>query len=222
MSHADLCAIAKKAIARPFSQGGHGCHVVLSECRSGWGGEMPDVIGYRSATDDTETIVVEVKVSRADFLADANKPHRAPGKGMGLYRYYMCPEGLIGPEEVPSRWGLLYVTPKGRVKAVLGPVALSRNSGTFDKVAISWQHPHDSAREMWLLVRVMARIDDPDKIKNAINKAQREHARLARICNIQADRIRVLERQPSHSQGTDDIGLALKAIRRKIHAPISR
>ncbi len=193
MNHSELCEIAKKWLARPNSQRGHGCHVALSECRSGWGGEMPDAIGFRADTRGTETVVVEVKVSRNDFLADAKKPHRADGEGMGLYRYFMCPEGLIQVDEVPARWGLLYVNARGSVKAMLGPVALSSNCGTFKAVATSWQHSRNTERETWLLVRVMARIDEPDKVKNAINAAQREQARLAKLCNQQADEIRALK-----------------------------
>lgn len=201
MTHADLCEIAKKWLGRPNSRGGHGCHVALSECRSGWDGEMPDAVGFRAATNSTETVVVEVKVSRSDFLADAKKAHRAAGQGMGVYRYFMCPEGLIRPEEVPARWGLLYVDARGRVKAVLGPVALSNNCGTFEAVAAPWQHSRNSEREMWLLVRVMARIDDPDKAKSAINAAQREQARLVRVCNLQAEEIRVLKTPKAVASG---------------------
>ncbi|WP_206736331.1 adenylosuccinate synthase [Pseudomonas syringae] len=197
MTHAELCEIAKKWLVRPNSQRGHGCHVALSECRSGWGGEMPDAIGFRAASRVTETVVVEVKCSRADFLADAKKPHRADGEGMGLYRYFMCPEGLIRPDEVPGRWGLLWVNTRGKVTAMLGPVALSSNCGTFESVAEPWKHTRNAERETWLLVRVMARIDNPDKVKNSINAALREQTRLVSICNAQADQIRALKIQRS-------------------------
>ncbi|MDH4602478.1 MULTISPECIES: adenylosuccinate synthase [Pseudomonas syringae group] len=193
MTHAELCETAKKWLVRPNSLRGHGCHVALSECRSGWGGEMPDAIGFRAAGRTTETVVVEVKCSRADFLADAKKPHRADGEGMGLYRYFMCPEGLIQPDEVPGRWGLLWVNGRGKITAMLGPVAMSNNCGTFEAAAGPWQHLRNTEREMWLLIRVMARIDNPDKVKNSINAALREQARLAHICNIQADEIRSLK-----------------------------
>jgi hypothetical protein len=70
-------------------------------------GEIPDAIGFSS----TESILVEVKVSRSDFLADRKKFFRAmPEQGMGMYRYYLCPKGLIRPEELPDRWGLIYQT----------------------------------------------------------------------------------------------------------------
>lgn len=197
MTHAEICEIAKKWLVRPNSQRGHGCNVALSECRSGWGGEMPDAIGFRATSRLTETVVVEVKVSRADFLADGKKPHRADGEGMGLYRYFMCPQGLIQPDEIPARWGLLWVNARGQVTAMLGPVALSKNCGTFETVAAPWQHSRNTEREMWLLVRVMARIDNPDKVKNAINTALREQARLAKICNAQNEEIKALRMQRS-------------------------
>ncbi len=205
MTHAELCEVAKKWLVRPNSRRGHGCHVALSECRSGWCGEMPDAIGFRAASQVTETVVVEVKVSRADFLADSKKAHRAEGAGMGVYRYFMCPEGLIQAHEVPARWGLLWVNARGRVKAVLGPVALSNNSGTFDALAVPWQHARNAERETWLLVRVMARINDPDKVKNSLNAAQREQARLVNICNAQAEEIRALEMQRSTPGFSDEI-----------------
>lgn len=219
LKHSALCDTAKKWLTRSNSQRGHGCHVALSECRSGWGGEMPDAIGYRSISTTiprTETVVVEVKVSRADFLADAKKPHRADGEGMGLYRYYMCPEGLIKPEEVPPRWGLLWVNARGNVKPILGPVALSNNCGTFDAACLEWQHARNTEREIWLLVRVMARIDDPDKVKNTINAALREQKRLAETVATQDEKIRKLQAaQVTQSLGPEGTTELLVAIRRK-------
>lgn len=65
--------------------------------------EQPDVLGFRSSC----SALVEVKISRSDFLTDKKKPERSAG-GLGLYRFYLCPEGLIKPEELPPKWGLLY------------------------------------------------------------------------------------------------------------------
>ncbi|MGN7496420.1 adenylosuccinate synthase [Pseudomonas lactis] len=222
MTHSELCEIAKKWLVRSNRQHGHGCHVALSECRSGWGGEMPDAIGYRAASGATETVVVEVKTSRADFLADAKKPHRVDGEGMGLFRYFMCPEGLIRPDEVPGSWGLLWVNGRGKVTAMLGPVALWNNRGTFDAVAAPWRHSRNTERETWLLVMVMAKIDNPDKVKNAINSAKREQARLAKICNDQAEEIRTLKMpKPTPGWGSASAGEMLTAIRRKVAPPTS-
>jgi hypothetical protein len=80
------------------------CGVVLSEqaCASG---EMPDAIGWKRAC---HSVVVECKISRADFFADHSKPWRQkPQIAMGCERFYLAPAGLIGPEELPAGWGLL-------------------------------------------------------------------------------------------------------------------
>ncbi|WP_380092111.1 hypothetical protein [Deinococcus cellulosilyticus] len=85
--------------------------------------EFPDVIGFRQWW----TVIIECKISRADFLADAKKPHRVRvqqgiRKGMGNYRLYACPTGLIKPEELPEKWGLLYFSEGGRCKAIINPL----------------------------------------------------------------------------------------------------
>jgi len=82
----------------------YGCGVVLSEqsCASG---ETPDAIGWKRGC---HSVTVECKVSRADFLADREKPfRRKPHQGMGCERFYLTPAGLLRPEELPIGWGLL-------------------------------------------------------------------------------------------------------------------
>lgn len=52
---------------------------------------------------------------RSDFLADRKKPFRAdPSRGLGLYRYYLAPKGLLRAFEMPTVRGLLGVS-GGRV-----------------------------------------------------------------------------------------------------------
>jgi hypothetical protein len=80
------------------------CGIVLSEqyCATG---EVPDAIGWKGFC---RSVVIECKVSRGDFLADANKPFRRnPEEGLGSERYYLAPAGLLKPEELPPSWGLL-------------------------------------------------------------------------------------------------------------------
>jgi hypothetical protein len=82
------------------------CGVVLSEqaCVSG---ETPDAIGWKRAC---RSVLVECKISRADFLADRDKPFRQqPEVGVGSERFYLVLEGLVRPEEVPAGWGLLEI-----------------------------------------------------------------------------------------------------------------
>jgi len=92
------------------------CGVVLSE-QASVSGEMPDAIGWKRAC---HSVLVEGKVSRADFLADRDKPFRQrPEIGVGCERYYLTPRGLLRTEELPRGWGLLEVNGREieRVKA---------------------------------------------------------------------------------------------------------
>ena len=80
------------------------CGIILSEqyCATG---EVSDVIGWKGSC---QSVVVECKVSRSDFLADATKPFRLkPEEGLGSRRFYMAPAGMIAREELPRHWGLL-------------------------------------------------------------------------------------------------------------------
>jgi hypothetical protein len=82
------------------------CAVVLSEqaCVSG---EMPDAIGWKKAC---HSVLVECKVTRADFLVDRAKAwRRQPEIGVGSERYYLVPRGMIEIEELPGGWGLLEI-----------------------------------------------------------------------------------------------------------------
>jgi len=100
MTHAKLVLMAVHWLRR------YRCGVVLSEqaCVSG---EMPDAIGWKKAC---HSVLVESKVSRADFLADRDKAfRRKPEIGVGCERYYLAPRGLIKSEELPGGWGLLEV-----------------------------------------------------------------------------------------------------------------
>jgi hypothetical protein len=100
VTHAKLVSLAVQWLRR------YRCGVVLSEqaCASG---EMPDAIGWKKAC---HSVLVESKVSRADFLADRDKPFRQkPEIGVGCERYYLAPQGLIRTEELSAGWGLLEV-----------------------------------------------------------------------------------------------------------------
>jgi hypothetical protein len=100
MTHAQLI---EQAVAWLRS---YRCGVILSEqaCISG---EMPDAIGWKRAS---RSVLVECKISRADFLADRDKPFRQkPDLGLGCERFYLTPPALLEPKELPSGWGLLEV-----------------------------------------------------------------------------------------------------------------
>lgn len=100
MTHAQL---VEQAVAWLRS---YRCGVILSEqaCISG---EMPDAIGWKRAS---RSVVVECKISRADFLADRDKPFRQkPDLGLGCERFYLTPPRLLDLKELPPGWGLLEV-----------------------------------------------------------------------------------------------------------------
>lgn len=81
--------------------------------------EIPDAIGWKNSW----SYLIECKTSRADFQADLKKMFRKfPEYGMGVFRYYMTTPALITPEELPEKWGLLYVY-KTQVRVVKRPKA---------------------------------------------------------------------------------------------------
>jgi len=104
-NHTELCKLGAKWLKR------HQQNAVIPNC-STVATEMvtierkiPDIIGWNSHA----SVLIEIKVSRSDFLKDKSKPFRInPEKGVGEYRYYLCPEGLVKEDELPANWGLLY------------------------------------------------------------------------------------------------------------------
>lgn len=105
MTHAELVQVARRWL-KNYNR----CPIVITEMVTR-AGETPDAIGWMRSG---ETIVVECKASRADFLADAKKFfRREPSRGMGCFRYYMATVGLISQHEIPAGWGLLEITAKG-------------------------------------------------------------------------------------------------------------
>jgi hypothetical protein len=101
-THRDLCKIAAKYLKThgitPFQR------ATYAVCELERQGESPDAFGFGYHTQ-----LIEVKVSRSDFLADKKKFWRQnPKEGLGNFRSYLCPAGLIMKEELPDNWGLLY------------------------------------------------------------------------------------------------------------------
>jgi len=104
MTHKELVEISYKWLLK-----NGGCGVVFKELRS-TSDEIPDVIGF----DSWQSTLIECKISRTDFLSDKNKAHRS--KGMGNWRFYSCPKGLIKKSELPEKWGLIYIDEKGKAR----------------------------------------------------------------------------------------------------------
>lgn len=118
------------------------CGVVLSEqaCVSG---EMPDAIGWKRAC---HSVLVECKITRADFLADRAKPFRQkPEKGVGTERFYLTLHELVQPAELPAGWGLLEYR-RGRVEMI-------QPSGKNLRTAVGFRY------EMNLLLASLRRVE---------------------------------------------------------------
>ena len=121
MTHAQLVEKAVRWLRN------YRCGVVLSEqaCVSG---EMPDAIGWKRAC---HSVLIECKITRADFLADRAKPFRLkPEQGVGCERFYLGPAGLVRREELPQGWGLLEHS-RARIETVLPAVKNLRSATGF-------------------------------------------------------------------------------------------
>lgn len=75
-----------------------------------WGVVRPDVFACLPSlrAENAAPAIYEVKVSRADFLADLSKPEKREAYAqLAEAVYYCCPAGLIDKAEVPDGFGLL-------------------------------------------------------------------------------------------------------------------
>lgn len=144
MTHSELCLeTARWAVKKG--------RLALWEYQSTASPEFPDVLLFKSC----DTVLYEIKMSRADFFADAKKEARSKWKvggwwqiesdfghgekkgvngpwdriirkrwiswksyrpeefriqapHLGSKRFFVCPDGIIMPDEVPAGWGLIW------------------------------------------------------------------------------------------------------------------
>lgn len=216
MNHRELCEVGARFLKRPESANGHGCHFTIVEAACY--GENPDVFGVRHGLNRNGmgTFLLEAKTSRSDFLVDKNKPHRLnPAQGMGKYRYYICPTGLIKPEELPEKWGLIYVSPKGICKVVAGVLAVPRikRLNPYSKKNESWPdhrkieenlellafEERNIQNEMNLLTMALARLKDPEQVLYM----QRNYSKLEMHNQTLERKLRSLEREISLSNASN-------------------
>jgi hypothetical protein len=140
MTHDDLVKRADRWLRRT-----KGCSVAFTEFTT-FAVESPDAIGFSSDF----SVLIECKASRSDFHADKQKIfRRVPSQGMGQLRYFMAPAGLISPEELPDKWGLLEVHAR-HVKVV------REAKGFADR-----NRPNEIRFLVSMLRRAQLRIDQP-------------------------------------------------------------
>lgn len=125
ISHDELTSLGAKWLqSHPQNMIVPNCSTIVKELITATEtGEIPDILGWCSWA----SVLIETKISRADFLKDLKKPFRkTPGLGMGEFRYYLSPEGLIKENEVPSSWGLLYYI-NGQIEIIKNAERLNSN-----------------------------------------------------------------------------------------------
>lgn len=196
MTHQELASLAVAWLKRSHSAKGPGCHLAMKEVGGHSSGERADAWGYRWGSDGGSTLV-EVKVSRSDFLADAQKPHRAGDiVGMGTWRYYLCPEGMISVADLPDGWGLLWATPKGRIKLQAGHVCLLNGDYCQPDLVWLWSHRCNQQHELDMLAHLLSRVGDPDQMNErireagvAVNRINRQLEEQKSICKTQSEKI---------------------------------
>lgn len=110
--HYKLCCEGAKWLNnRPWS--GYKYVAVELICASS---DNPDIWG----TNGFSSAMIEVKVSRSDFLNDKKKFVRQPENAVhavGNHRYYLCPKGIINIDDLPEGWGLLWYD-KGEISII--------------------------------------------------------------------------------------------------------
>jgi len=112
MDHNTLTTLGSKWLKNHVENGTvPNCNIIANDLRTATAtGEQPDVIGWCSWA----SVLIETKISRLDFKQDFKKVFRINEfLGIGNFRYYLVPESLISPDEIPKKWGLLYYSERG-------------------------------------------------------------------------------------------------------------
>lgn len=122
MTHRELCKLAARHLRKKGIKRNGKCQYVV--CELALAGESPDAFGFGGSY----TQLIEVKISRADFLSDKKKFWREkPDLGIGTYRSYLCPHGIINKEDLPEKWGLLWVDEDENIIEIVSPQAQECN-----------------------------------------------------------------------------------------------
>jgi hypothetical protein len=101
------------------------CGVVLSEIAT-HAQEIPDAIGWYGG----RSYLVECKISRGDFRANQFKSHVSGNYGVGDFKYFLVPAGLVSAEDLPQGWGLLYCDPE-RIRVICDSAFFSDRNETL-------------------------------------------------------------------------------------------
>lgn len=191
-----------------------GFGVVATELVTAGSSEQADAIGFRA----TCSALVEAKASRADFLADARKPHRAVG-GLGVYRFYLCPPGIIEVGDLPPRWGLLHAVGRGVIEVLRPTGNLWPSCGTAVGDWERFQHAPDESAERSVLYSIARRrslTQSEEQYEKRLKDEQARASVLARRNDELAEHVRQLQLRSLVPGGQESVAELRAAIRRKI------
>ena len=155
MKHEELCELTAIKFVQTFA---------LWEVKGKW--ENPDVITWNSSGRST---VYEIKMSRADFLADFKKKCRkSDHKKAGCKFAYVCYGDFIKPDEIPEKWGLFYFI-NGKFKAI------KYTPNDFD----NWENPvRDLQGEIVMLVNYILCSKYFNQKRIVFNKRYKKYERI--------------------------------------------
>lgn len=111
-AHEDLALHVAQHLAREGRLVFRGL-ALRAHCEGAWRGCRPDVYSLRNTTTarHARPLIHEVKVSRADLLADLADPSkRSAYQALSSEFFYVMPAGLAGLSEVPFDCGVMYAT----------------------------------------------------------------------------------------------------------------
>lgn len=168
MTHKQIVEIAYRWVLKNGS-----CGVAFKELSfAGWG-EIPDVMGFGNG----HSLLIECKVSRSDFLADANKPFRKnPQFGMGKHRYYCTPANLIKISELPEGWGLIEVNEKGKARKVHIPKMSNPN---YPEHQMHYYHNRNIEAELAMMYSALRRLQLRGRIEEIYEPLYNEKTTMA-------------------------------------------
>jgi hypothetical protein len=118
---------------------------------------------------------------------------------MGNYRYYLAPEGVLTLEDLPEKWGLIEVTPRGHLKVRAGHVLLAYRDLDV------WRHESNQVAELSTLALCLNRVGDPQAVQerlreqmNLVSRLQRRNEELAAKNAELARRLRECQLELDH------------------------
>lgn len=170
ITHRELCELASKWLKKE-------CRCTISIHEPKGISENPDAIGWRYSWGNASnegSILIECKTSRADFKKDFQKTFRIePEKGIGNWRYYMCPTDVIKLEEIPEKWGLIYVNEKRKLKVIRHPYKETQRKSKYQVI--------NTENERFLLTRWLSKTEEPEKVMMMLRDSNNKFNNLCKV-----------------------------------------